>query len=158
MQWQHGKYTLPSNGSIILEPIAVDGRSLTSTPCQYENSVYERYYQPELMKQYSVGVDKYHNVPRLDLYQFDGSPQQPLYLVYNPPQMLPTQTLNPTSVPSATGKVKRDEQQFRLQSEEPLNKNAIIQPSQPYNPDTIWWAGIGLVAVGSALYMFPTSK
>merc|ERR1712232_491277 len=52
MQWQHGTYTLPENGSIVLLPIAVDGRSLTSTPCQYDNSVYERYYQPEMMKEY----------------------------------------------------------------------------------------------------------
>lgn len=110
------------------------------------------------MKEYSVGIDKYHNVPRLDLYQFDGSPQQPLYLVYNPPEMLPTQTLNPTAVPSATGKVRRDDPQVRLQSDEPMNKNAIIHPSEPYNADTIWWAGIGLIAVGSALYMYPTSK
>lgn len=158
LQWQHGTYTLPSNGSIVLQPIAVDGRSLTSTPCRYENSVYERYYQPEMMEKYAVGTDKFHNIPRLDLFQFDGSPQQPLYLAYNPPQMLPTQTLNPTAAPSATGKAKRDDSQFRLQSDEPLNKNAIIHPSEPYNADKIWWAGVGLIAVGSALFMYPTSK
>lgn len=157
MQWQHGTYTLPENGSIVLQPIAVDGRELTSMPCQYENSIYARYYQPELMEEYTLETDKYHNVPRLNLFQFDGSPQQPLYLAYNPPQMLPTQTLNPTSAPTATGKVKRDSQ-LLLQSSEPLNKNAIIHPKEPFDADKIWWVGVGLVAVGSAMYMYPSSK
>lgn len=157
MQWQHGTYTLPENGSIVLLPIAVDGRSLTSTPCQYDNSVYERYYQPEMMKEYSLETDKYHNVPRLNLFLFDGSPQQPLYLAYNPPQMLPTQTLNPTATPSATGKTKRDGQVL-LQNTEPLNKNAIIHPKEPLNADKIWWAGVGLVALGGAMFMYPSSK
>ncbi|KAK5939341.1 Reversal of tor2 lethality [Knufia obscura] len=157
MQWQHGTYTLPDNGSIVLQPIAVDGRELTSTPCQYDNSVYSRYYQAEMMEKYSIEIDKFHNVPRLNLFHFDGSPQQPLYLVYNPPQMLPTQTLNPTAAPSATGKAKRDAQVL-LQSNEPLNKNAIIHRSEPFDVDKIWWAGIGLVAVGSAMYMYPSTK
>jgi len=157
MQWQHGTYTLPSNGSIVLQPIAVDGRSLTSTPCRYDNSVYERYYQPELIKEYTLETDKFHNVPRLNLFQFDGSPQQPLYLAYNPPQMLPTQTLNPTAIPSATGKAKRDAQVL-LQSSEPLNINAIIRPKESFNADKIWWVGIGLVAAGGAMIMYPSSK
>lgn len=110
-----------------------------------------------MMKEFTLETDKFHNVPRLNLFQFDGSPQQPLYLAYNPPQMLPTQTLNPTTAPSATGKAKRDGQVL-LQSNEPLNKNAIIHPAEPFNPDKIWWAGVGLVAVGSALYMYPSSK
>lgn len=158
MQWQHGRYTLPGNGSIFLEPIEVDGRQLTSTPCQYDNSVYQRYYQPEYMRSYSVETDKFHNVKRLNLFQFDGAPQQPLYLAYSPPQMLPTQTLNPTAAPSATGKVKRGESQIFLENNEPLNKGAIIRPKEPVNPDQVWWVGVGLIAIGSALYMLPTSK
>lgn len=149
---------MPGNGSILLQPIEVDGRQLLSTPCQYDNSVYERYYQPELIKTYEYEVDKFHNVPRLNLFQFDGSPQQPLYLAYNPPQMLPTQTLNPTAAAaSATGKTKRGEQVF-LQSDEPMNKGAIIHPKEPINADRVWWAGIGLVAVGSALFTFSSKK
>ncbi|KAK5103332.1 Reversal of tor2 lethality [Lithohypha guttulata] len=158
MQWQHGTYTLPGNGSIFLQPIEVDGRQLISTPCRYDNSVYERYHQPEFIKSYSVETDKFHNVPRLNLFQFDGAPQQPLYLAYNPPQMLPTQTLNPTAAPSATSKAKRDEPQIAMHNDAPLNKNAIIQPTEPLNADKIWWAGISLVAVGSALYMLPSKK
>lgn len=157
MQWQHGTYTLPGNGSILLQPIESDGRQLLSTPCQYDNSEYTRYYQPELIKSYSVETDKFHNVPRLNLFQFDGSPMMPLYLAYSPPQMLPTQTLNPTAVPSATGKVKRD-QKILMHEDAPLNKNAVIQPKEPFDADKVWWAGIGLVAVGSALFMYPSKK
>ncbi len=50
MQWQHGTYSLPGNGSILLNPFAVDGRQLVSNPCSYDESVYTRYDQPELLK------------------------------------------------------------------------------------------------------------
>ncbi|KIW34080.1 uncharacterized protein PV07_00880 [Cladophialophora immunda] len=163
MQWQHGTYSLPGNGSIVLTPFGVDGRQLTSAPCSYDNAVYIRYEQPELFKSYQVLTDAFHNVPRLNLYQFDGSPMQPMYLMYSPPQMLPTQTLNPTSAPSATGKsrVKRtdggDGDQEVLQ---PLNRDSHIikqQPADFYNADRWWWAGVGLTALGTVMYMLPTS-
>lgn len=38
------------NGSLSLTPIAVDGRQLTSQPCNGDVSVYIRYNQSELMK------------------------------------------------------------------------------------------------------------
>src|SRR5271170_6717558 len=50
MQWQHGTYSLPGNGSILLQPFAVDGRQLMSSPCSYDQSVYTRYEQLELYK------------------------------------------------------------------------------------------------------------
>lgn len=110
------------------------------------------------MKSYNIETDKFHNIPRLNLFQFNGAPQQPLYQAYTPPQMLPTQTLNPTSVPSATGKVKRDQSQILMHNDAPLNKNAIIPVKEPFDADKIWWAGVGLVAVGSALFMYPSKK
>lgn len=162
MQWQHGTYSLPGNGSIVMTPFGVDGRQLTSSPCQYDNAVYIRYTQPELFKSYQVQTDPYHNVQRLNLYQFDGSPMQPMYLAASPPQMLPTQTLNPTSSASATGKsrVKRTDGGDGDGTEEilePLNKNAIFRPREQYNADRWWWAGVGLTALGTVMYMMPTS-
>jgi len=50
LQWQHGTYTLEANGSLILKPFAVDGRQVMSSPCSYDQSVYTRYNNPELMK------------------------------------------------------------------------------------------------------------
>lgn len=161
MQWQHGTYSLPGDGSIVMTPFGVDGRQLTSTPCKYDQAVYIRYNQPETMKRYEVITDPFHNVPRLNLFKFDGSLMQPMYLIYSPPQMLPTQTLNPTALPSATGsKAKRgglDGGDGTQQVLEPMNKNALIEPSKPHNADTWWWAGVGLTALGTVMYMMPTS-
>lgn len=47
MQWQHGKYEIVDNGSLILRPIAVDGRQLLSDPCKYSNSIYTRFNATE---------------------------------------------------------------------------------------------------------------
>jgi len=161
MQWQHGTYSLPGNGSIVLQPFGVDGRQLQSSPCSYSESVYIRYEQSEYMKSYQVLTDPFHNVPRLNLFQFDGSPMQPMYLAASPPQMLPTQTLNPTSTPSATGKsrVKRQLNDNKLDRIPlPMNhRNIIKTPSEPFNADRWWWVGVGLTALGTVMYMMPTS-
>ena len=50
MQWQHGSFTKQANGSLVLVPIAVDGRQLYSDPCSYKTSVYTRYNQSELFE------------------------------------------------------------------------------------------------------------
>ena len=99
---------------------------------------------------------------RLNLFQFDGSPQIPLYLVYNPPEMLPTQTLNPTSsaTPAATAKsrvVRRDMPDMSGERIELKSANAILTPKDPYNADTWWWVGVGMTALGTIMYMMPTS-
>ena len=160
LQWQHGTYTLPSNGSIVLIPIAVDGRQLTSTPCTYDNALYERYSQYELIKEYSLEIDKFHNVPRLNLFLFDGSPQQPLYQVYNPPMMLPTQTLNPTATTATpTAKAKRGlDGQVPIQIDEPSPRRKDESFVDMIDENMVWWAGLGMIAVGSAMAFYPTSK
>ena len=101
---------------------------------------------------------------------------QPMYLVLNPPQMLPTQTLNPTATATATHKarVRRgqeedgdregDEAQKLLRGmhhpDAPLNGNAKVggRRDERYNPDKFWWFGVGCVALGTVLYMWPTSE
>jgi hypothetical protein len=95
---------------------------------------------------------------RLDLYQFDGKPLNPMFLAYNPPQMLPTITMNPTetAAPAATGKVKRGEQMAV-----PLNKNAVhIKRDISQQPlwhridlNILWWAGVGMTIFGGAAYL-----
>ena len=67
---------------------------------------------------------------RLDLYQFDGAPLNPMFLAYDPPQMLPTITMNPTAAaPSATAKAKakRGEEQWDL----PLVRNFAARNFPP---------------------------
>lgn len=50
LQWQHGTYTLEANGSLILKPFEVDGRQVMSSPCSYDESIYTRYKNPEMIK------------------------------------------------------------------------------------------------------------
>ncbi|GAB7355914.1 hypothetical protein MBLNU459_g6558t1 [Dothideomycetes sp. NU459] len=149
MQWQHGTYVKYTNGSLYLTPFAVDGRQLLSEPCTYDKAIYTRYNQSELMKSYEVLTDPYHNIPRLNLFEFNGSPIQPMYLVYSPPQMLPTSTLNPTATATATGKSKRG-------LEVPLNyKMTQRKGVDAMNPDRWWWIGLCMTGVGGIMYFGP---
>lgn len=164
MQWQHGRYTLPGNGSIVFEPIAVDGRQLMSEPCSYDTSLYTRYSQPELMIKYQVYTDPFHNVLRLDLYQFDGSPMNPMFLIATPPEMLPTQTLNPTT--SATGAASTSAAKLKRDAEPKRLVGSVRLPQKPHDVEEIdskdadrwFWAGIAMVSIGTMMYMLPTSK
>ncbi|KAL8952275.1 MAG: hypothetical protein Q9222_001806 [Ikaeria aurantiellina] len=160
IQWQHGKYHKASNNSLILNPFAVDGRQLMSDPCTYGNAVYTRYHQQEIFKQYEVLVNPYDKATRLNLFGWDGAPMNPMYLVYKPPQMLPTQTLNPTSAPAATGtqpsgtsNSKRDlagDEDGLVQ--EALNRKALLKQKDSTYADRLWWLGVSITALGGVGY------
>ncbi|MCJ1232280.1 Reversal of tor2 lethality [Varicellaria rhodocarpa] len=160
MQYQHGTFKKAANGSLFLTPFGVDGRQLLSSPCAYQNSIYTRYNQSEYFQRYSVYTDPYHNVPRLDLYQFDGSPMNPMYLAYHPPQMLPTSTLNPTSSPatatasSSTKSSKSKRSLGGLKFTQPVHHEELMTMKRQgaFNADRWWWVGVGLTAVGSVGY------
>lgn len=157
MQWQHGSWQQNANGSLSLTPIGVDGRQLMSTPCDYSHAVYTRYNQSEQFKQYEVLVDPYHNIKRLNLWQWDGTPMQPLYIAFDPPQMLPTTTLHAQATAKETGKSKRG---LDSSPEVPLNwKSKYEQHTgdmmQRINPDRLWWIGLGFTGIGGLLYFGP---
>lgn len=99
MIYQHGTYSFSStNGSLMLYPFASDGRQLLSDPCNDSGtSTYSRYQNINVVKWFLVEFDEYNGCNKLTLYQYDGSPMQPMYIAYKPPVMLPTQVLNPTS-------------------------------------------------------------
>jgi len=108
-------------------------------------------------QQYSVYTDPYHNVKRLDLQEFDGTPLQPLYLIYSPPEMLPTSTLNPltTATPSGDSKLRKRSTTDR---EVPLNwKSSLETPEVVHriNADRLWWVGLAMTGVGGMLYLGP---
>ena len=80
----------------------------------------------------------------------------PMYLVYSPPQMLPTQTLNPTATPtgasqststSISSKTKRG-----LEKGIDINENILYHQKLARNADRFWWVGAGMIAVGSIGY------
>lgn len=148
IQWQHGSFQKLDNGSLVLDPIKVDGRQLYSDPCSFKNAIYTRYNTSELFERYEVLTDPYHKIPRLNLYKFDGSPMMPLYLAMSPPKMLPTTTLNPLTTQTASaGKVKRGDL--------PLNHEVIYKRTPgAVRADQWWWFGVFLTAGGSVLYFF----
>lgn len=97
---------------------------------------------------------------RLDLYQFDGTPMNPMFLAYKPPMMLPTSTLNPTATAtSAAAKSKRTAGARDLPI--PMNQNAkhikrgIEERSlmQRVDLNIIWWTGVGMIVFGGTAYM-----
>ncbi|EMC93268.1 hypothetical protein BAUCODRAFT_36940 [Baudoinia panamericana UAMH 10762] len=160
MQWQHGNWVMNANGSLTLTPIEVDGRQLLSSPCEYQTGIYTRYNVTEQFQRYSQYIDPYHNIPRLDLFRFDGSPMNPMYLVYKPPQMLPTSTLNPTSA-TATNKAKRTpaanmeipvDWKIKLAGEQAHGGESVVHR---INADRLWWIGLGMTGVGGLLYLGP---
>lgn len=181
MQWQHGTFTLNANGSLSLTPFASDGRQLMSEPCNGKNGVYTRYNQSEYMKvsthptgqtddlrgvrrseqaltmwcaylqAYEYLIDPYHNIPRLNLFKFDGSPMPPMYLVYSPPKMLPTSTIHPVNTATATAHSKRDLKEETLV----LNFNGQKDMVYRINPERLWWVGLAFMGVGGIMYFGP---
>ncbi len=86
----------------------------------------------------------------------------PMYLAYKPPQMLPTQTLNPTSAavaatgtqPSSTSKSKRElpgDDDGLVQ--EALNRKSLLKQRHTNNADRLWWLGVGMTALGGVGYL-----
>lgn len=158
MQWQHGEYTVFGNGTLILTPIAVDGRQLLSDPCREEAGQYTRFNTTEEFKvrlsvvfshpahsdstqEFSVDIDKFNRIKRLDLTRVDGSLLHPMFLAYQPPKMLPTTTLNPMP----TGHNQKRE----------LSSKSGLQPiarEQLINPDRWWWLGVLMTSLGGVAF------
>lgn len=156
--YQHGKYEVLTNGSILMTPIEVDGRQLLSQPCNDGGvSVYSRYSQVELFKEYELLIDPYHGRYRLNLYEWDGTPVQPLYLAYRPPMMLPTETLNPTSGAnstsnsSSTNEKRSLKQRIKRSLENKKRTNAVIVSK--FDHDFYWWGSVLLLGAGSLGYL-----
>lgn len=162
--YQHGSYELLANGSLVLKPIAVDGRQLLSDPCNLGNkSIYSRYVQPTLFKKFQVMVSPYHGRYMIQIYQFDESMMQPLYLAYRPPLMLPVTALNPTDAASETLQVLHKRsfsrkldllrsigRDVRFKLENDLRTNAV-RHSAAHVYDIMWWASVVCLALGSAV-------
>lgn len=168
--FQHGTYEVYSNGSLVLTPVSVDGRQLVSDPCNDNGiSSYNRYSQQEIFKSFLVVLDDYHGVYKLLMFQFDGSPMQPLYLAYRPPMMLPTETLNPTddssnvvetNAPSSDDtqlKKKRDSLSNLVKRglENKYKTNAMKRPSNSFLTSNIfWYISATVIGMGSLVFFF----
>lgn len=103
-----------------------------------------------MVQWYEVLTDDRRGKKRLNLYKHDGAPMNPMYLEYNPPQMLPTRTLSPlvTASASATSRAtggQKESQKLRL-------KRDLYQKAEAINPDHVWWLGVGMTGLGLVAY------
>ncbi|KAJ8102991.1 chaperone for protein-folding within the ER, fungal-domain-containing protein [Lipomyces tetrasporus] len=148
LQFQHGTYEIASNGSILLKPFAVDGRQLLSDPCTSDESVYSRYSQFEIYSEWDITRDDYRGQYKLQLYKFDGYPMNPMYLVYRPPLMLPTITMNPTAsdTPAATATSEAKAKSRLKRSFENRSKTDAIK--RPVIDATFWWWVAMMMMIG----------
>ena len=98
----HGKYTLNTNGSIWMRPFGDgidnfgDGFQQVQDPCAAVSNFIESYNETEYYKGWRIFQDPTAG-PKLHLFQFDGSPVPPQFLVSKTPSMLPTRLLRNSS-------------------------------------------------------------
>jgi len=92
VQWQHGTYQLLPNGSMILNPFASDGRQQVQDMCAAKSNIIQQFNQTTLFSSWRIFQDPQRG-PKLQLYEFNGAPDSPMYLVSPTPNMLPTTVL-----------------------------------------------------------------
>lgn len=94
-----------------------------------------------------MAVDPYYDSIRLDLYSFDGSPMMPMYLAYNPPEMLPTGTLHPISS-------KKEKRQVDGRPDNVLDLPRLVSKDTLVDPDRWLWIGVVMSVMGGvALFL-----
>ncbi|EZF24093.1 hypothetical protein H112_03327 [Trichophyton rubrum D6] len=152
MLFQHGTYEIKPNGTLLLNAYAFedDGRQLISDPCKGERASYYRYNQNETFKRYEVLLDKFHNIQRLNLYGHDGTPMNRMFLIYKPPQMLPTKHLNPVV---KVQRRKRDlgEGEF---DRSPIKNSVLSHLPVTANADRWWWVGVLMTSIGGIALIY----
>ncbi|KAL4905133.1 protein rot1 [Aspergillus multicolor] len=147
MQWQHGTYTVGSDGSLHLKPFPMDGRQLISDPCSSSKGLYTRYNQTEEYNSFTVGIDPYYDSMRLDLYSFDGSPMIPMYLAYQPPEILPAEPLESI-------KSKKAKRHIHVEPTRPFDLRTLVSKDSLVDPDRWLWMGAVMSAMGGvALFL-----
>jgi hypothetical protein len=81
-----------------------------------------------------------------------------MYLIYSPPQMLPTTTLHPASTASSTAaaNAKRglspEVPPILLSWSSDRHDEDIVHR---INPERLWWVGLAFTGVGGLLYFGP---
>ncbi|KIM29432.1 hypothetical protein M408DRAFT_328704 [Serendipita vermifera MAFF 305830] len=105
VQFQHGKYELLANGSIVLDPFAPDGRQQIQNPCAAQSNILRQFNQTTLFQSWRIFVDP-QGRDKLHLFRFDGAPFPPMFRVSETPTMLPQRVLTNTTI--GTTAEKRD--------------------------------------------------
>ncbi|GMM52747.1 Rot1 protein [Starmerella bacillaris] len=158
--FQHGTYNISDN-KLHMTPFEDDGRQLVSDPCKSNKSSYVQYEQQLTFSKFQVWIDGYYGRYRLDLYQWDGTPLQPLYLVYRPPQMLPTITMNPgtkeqvnnhTNARRALNSNVRERIKRSLINRGKTKATLRKERSGLYN--AVWYGGLAMISFGAGGWLY----
>ena len=106
LTWQHGTFTNNANGSLSLQPFAVDGIVQVMDPCAATSVAQYSYNQFELIPywyNYKEASTGFANIDgsawALQMYDnngtgYSGTPKSPMYLVARPPNMIATEMLH----------------------------------------------------------------
>jgi hypothetical protein len=124
MQWQHGRYELVANGSIVLMPFAQDGRQQVQDPCAAESNVLRQINVTTLFLHWRIFRDP-QGRDKLHLFRFDGAPLSPMFRVSETPNMLPTRTLTNTTIGAQASRKRSLAEQQDL----PKRNNAATRPA-----------------------------
>lgn len=95
VNWVHGTYVELSNGSIVTTPFG-DGYQQIENPCIAQSNFIETYNLTEIYQYWAVNLDPVDGY-KLQLFQFDGTPLAPMFLISTTPTMLPTRLLRNTT-------------------------------------------------------------
>ncbi|KAF4577532.1 Reversal of tor2 lethality [Pleurotus pulmonarius] len=91
MQWVHGTYEQAANGSLVMTPFG-DGYQQIQDPCAAQSNFIESYNFTEVISIVRQFRDATQGL-KLHLFEFDGTPVAPLFLLSETPTMLPTRLL-----------------------------------------------------------------
>ena len=101
VNWVHGTYTLNPNGSITAVPLG-DGFQQIQDPCAAVSNFIEPYNDTEYYQQWRIFLDAQTGY-KLHLFQFDGAPLAPMFLVSTSPNMLPLELLRKENQTAVAG-------------------------------------------------------
>ncbi|KAI3617797.1 hypothetical protein CBS9595_003706 [Malassezia furfur] len=100
--WQHGTY-VSNTSTITMNPYKGDGAVQTVSPCNPEATRVQMsvYSETEFISNWTTYIETQpaflgnedDTVYSMQMYAFDGQPYAKLYLVYDPPNMLPQEQL-----------------------------------------------------------------
>lgn len=81
-----------------LYPFPSDGRIQVQDPCAAVTNLITEYNQVTLYADWGIIMDSTRGNYKLELNRFDGAKMPPMWLMANPPNMLPTQYLTGVNV------------------------------------------------------------
>ena len=117
-----------------------------------------------MLSKYEQLLDTYNDRQRLNLYQWDGTPENPMWLADREPRMLPTSILNPA--PKATAQRRSIERALPLGLDDernglpdPISELSLIEAANQPMWLAAWiWLGAAFVSIGLSMLLWLQCK